>query len=661
VDRIGFAAFKGCSSLASISLPSSVEKIESFAFAGCGALSSIGLPEGLAEIESDAFSGCASLSLVSLPSTLTRLGDLFSDCESLQRIDVDPANPAYTSIDGVLYNKPQTSLVRFPPGKSGAVSVPEGVDEIAREAFSGCRGLTSLDLPDSLTTIGFAAFKGCAGLVSLSIPAGVIHVGTGAFSGCSALAALSIPAGVDFLDAWMFDGCRALSDIDVDPANAAYQSRDGAVLDKSGTRLVRCPPGKTGAFAIPPGVEFVGDYAFSGCAGLTSVSIPSTVAGIGSGSFAGCTGLGSLSLPSGVRAISSFAFWGCSGLVSVSLPDSLTSIGSQAFKLCSGLSSIVLPASLEVLPESPFWDCAGLVDIEVDPANPKFSSVGGVLFNKDRSILLRYPEAKAGSYQIPEGVVQIGPSAFGACSALESVSIPTGVVRIGGGAFARSSLSSVEIGESVVVIGYWCFGECEHLSVVSIPKSVAYLNASAFKSCSGLTAVFFSGDAPGTSTLHWNNEMFSGCAPRFAVLYLEGRAGWATPKWRGWPAYPVGEDDYPFAFWLENHGIAYDTALDQDLNGDGVDLLVAYALGLDPRENLAGAMPAPVLGDDGTLGIVFRGDSPGILYVVETSTDLVHWTDDGVSLSEPDAEGLRRALVVRDVPRRFLRLTVRRE
>lgn len=119
----------------------------------------------------------------------------------------------------------------------------------------------------------------------------------------------------------------------------------------------------------------------------------------------------------------------------------------------------------------------------------------------------------------------------------------------------------------------------------------------------------------------------------------------------------IDERACPAAPWLVSHGLPYDTDLNQDLNGDGVSLLMAYALGLDPKANLTQHLPAPVLTGD-SLTLNFRAAAPGITYSVQTSTDLQTWSADGVDLSDLDPTNHRTASVPLDAPRRFLRLAV---
>ena len=151
--------------------------------------------------------------------------------------------------------------------------------------------------------------------------------------------------------------------------------------------------------------------------------------------------------------------------------------------------------------------------------------------------------------------------------------------------------------------------------------------------------------------------MFENAAPDFTIYYLSGSTGFTSPTWNGYPTTMIDETAYPAAPWLLRYGFAYDTDLHQDTSGDGVSLLMAYALELDPNLNLRGSLPVPVLGAD-TLRMSFYSASPGITYSVETSTDRRGWTTEGVTLSDPDPGGQRTASVSRDAQSRFLRLVV---
>jgi hypothetical protein len=164
--------------------------------------------------------------------------------------------------------------------------------------------------------------------------------------------------------------------------------------------------------------------------------------------------------------------------------------------------------------------------------------------------------------------------------------------------------------------------------------------------------VIFLGDAPSLG-----KAVFGDAAPGFTIYYLSCSNGFTSPTWNGYPTIRIDERACPAAPWLVAHGFAYDTDLHLDHNGDGVSLLMAYALDLNPQLNLGGRLPVPVM-DAESMTMSFHAASPGITYRVETSTDLRTWRTDGVTLSGLDADNKRTAAVRRDAPQRFLRLVV---
>ena len=119
------------------------------------------------------------------------------------------------------------------------------------------------------------------------------------------------------------------------------------------------------SLTLPAGITVIGDYAFDGCSGLTSLTLPAGITSIGSSAFQYCSGLTSLTLPAGITKIGDGTFYGCRGLTSLTLPAGITSIGAGAFGGCSGLTSLTLPAGITSIGDRAFRDCSGLTSIYV--------------------------------------------------------------------------------------------------------------------------------------------------------------------------------------------------------------------------------------------------------------------------------------------------------
>jgi hypothetical protein len=166
VTNIGNYEFAGCSSLASVALADSVSNIGSYAFSGCSSLTGVTLPDSVASIGTNAFSE-SGLTSVAIPGSAVSIGaGAFSGCSSLTAITVDPHNAAYRSINGVLFDNGQTSLLAYPDGLGRNYSIPTNATSIGEAAFSGTR-LTNVTIPGSVTNIGDSAFANCISLTKV--------------------------------------------------------------------------------------------------------------------------------------------------------------------------------------------------------------------------------------------------------------------------------------------------------------------------------------------------------------------------------------------------------------------------------------------------------------------------------------------------------------
>ena len=457
VTSIGRWAFYGCSGLTSITIPNGVTSIGENAFNSCSGLTSITIPNGVTSIGENAFDGCSGLTSITLPNSVKSIGDC---------------------------------------------------------AFSGCSGLTNITIPNRVARIGFAAFSGCSGLTSISIPNSVTSIEKYAFSGCSGLASIMLPDSVMSIEYSAFSGCSGLASIVVNEGNTRYYSAGNCIIEKKKGRLVLgC---KSSTIPADGSVTSIGEHAFSGCSGLTSITIPDSVTSIESFAFSGCSGLTNIIVNEGntryysagnciIEKKKGRLVLGCKSST-IPADGSVTSIGEHAFSGCSGLTSITIPDSVTSIESFAFSGCSGLTNIIVNEGNTRYYSAGNCIIEKEKGRLVL--GCKSSTIPVDGSVKSIGNSAFSGCSGLASITIPSSVTSIGGWAFYNcSGLANMTIPNSVTSIGDFAFADCNGLTSITIPDSVTSIGKHEFSRCSGLTSITIP-----NSVTSIGDFVFSGCS-----------------------------------------------------------------------------------------------------------------------------------------------------
>ncbi len=391
---------------------------------------SIVINEGATSISAHAFSFLDSLKNISIPDSVTSISSYsLSHCEKLENIIVDINNKNYSNDEyGVLFDKDKTTLMQYPLGNSReSYIVPNTVTLISKDSFSHCDSLKSIIISDEVTTIQDFAFSNCYNLANISIGKNLSSIGHFAFAYCDVV------------------------NLTVCEENEYYcHDEFGVLYNKDKTTLVKYVTGSSKkSYIVPQGVTEIESCAFGASENLLSVE-----------------------LPDGIKVIDDYSFTSCDKLENINIPETVTIIGDSAFLNCYNLREIIIPESVITIGDDAF-QFAGVPTITVNKNNPNYSSDEyGVLFNKNKTKLIQYPNGNVKQdYKIHDSVTTIEENAFSGSDNLLSVIIP----------------------KTISKIDKFTFSNCHKLKSITIPDTVKSIEHWAFKYCNSLKDVFYYG------------------------------------------------------------------------------------------------------------------------------------------------------------------------
>lgn len=351
--------------------------------------------------------------------------------------------------------------------KLKGVIIPDTVDYVSREIFSGCVSLTDVDLGKGITSISFGMFYNCKSLESLTIPEQIKYLGgyeQDPFDGCTSLKNLYLKAkNISFI---RYLKLPSLTNIVI--ASTVDSLPDGAF---SGYNYIENVTFENGLMVLP-------DSCFKNCTSLKNITLPDSMMSVGKSAFENCFNLKSVTFSKNLNTISPSAFKGCSSIESLNFNNNLREIGSNAFENCTSVKNVTFNNLLNTIGESAFSNCTSIEKAELPSS---VSSLGESAFAGCTGLK---------NVTLPEKLKYISSGAFSDCSSLESIDFPDNITEIGFGSFLNcTALQNVKIGKNTTTIKGYAFLGCSSLKSIEIPANVKYICESAFKDCTNLSSV----------------------------------------------------------------------------------------------------------------------------------------------------------------------------
>ena len=492
LTEIPEGAFSG-TKLAEVTIPDSVTLVNHNAFRDCTALCrlTLGAGENL-RLMSNVFYN-TSLAAVHIPANVEYIGEYcFVGLRSLSAFTVDAANPYYTALGGLLYSKDERKIIAAPAGITGTLYVPKSTEVIGFGAFENSLADSIVfDSASNILSFGYRAFYGAKNLREVTVPATVVAIDYYAFAQCSNLETVKFEEGSRLAGIYegAFFGCGKLKNI-----------------------------------ILADNIVEISDYAFYGCTSLTEIPVSDTsmIKGIYSYAFAYSGICGDFATPKTLIDIGDYAFRGTK-ITSAFIPDDNKLdliIGIGVFEECEVMEKIDVPFLGASYGDEDIYWIGYIFGAGAPSANATYipqslrtyiAHEGGNA--RTNAAYIKAAETKIEKITLPEGITEIGDSAFSGCGSLSSITIPDGVTSIGDYAFSGcGSLSSITIPDGVMSMGRSTFYNCSSLIDVEIPDSVTGIGEWAFYRCSNLTSITI---PDGVTSI--GNRAFSGCGSLVSI------------------------------------------------------------------------------------------------------------------------------------------------
>ena len=553
VTGIGKQAFRSCSKITSIALPSNTKTIGMQAFSYCSSLESVTLNEGLETLETYVFESCNKLADINIPASLVNIPQRAFQDASVKRFTVSESNENYAADSyGVLYSKDMKKLLQYPiANEATSYTVPEGVTDILAYALYGAKKLVTVTIPNTVINIEEQAFRSCNKLSSIIIPDGTETIGDYAFQGAG-IESVHLGASVKSIGDRAFDYCTKLKSATVSEENEYFFSDSNGIIYDKVKGVITVLPQKLSLpiYNVPNGITEIADITLP--SSLTELHIPASVAKFDKYCVADCTKLksitvdtantnyssdsqgilydefkinlilcppatenSSIKVPYGVESINGSSFRNCSNVKEITIPRSVTGVGVDAFNGCTALETVNFTGTeeqwnkIKVSSGNTVLTSLNVNFNVADPSEAPLEGTEGCMTYKiadGQTTIIAVDTSAEGELIIPSAisgcpVIAVAENAFRGADKITSVYIPASLVALNDIAQAKyivdennPAYSSDDNGilfnkNKTELIKYPAIVSAE---LYDMPDSVNTIAQDAFNGCTNLKTLTFS-------------------------------------------------------------------------------------------------------------------------------------------------------------------------